>query len=259
MIIKSDSIILTKDINKLSLINPKLYMPKKWYWYKKEVVKYNNDYYYMKKVSDKELINELIGSILSKIINLNSIEYEIAMDEAYNFYVMSKLFYDKEKKYYKPYEFGYTTYHIFDINIKDYNVLSFVKELSPQLLSDFLKLIALDIKMLQTDRNATNITFEKDKLDNYRLSPAYDYEEAYTNNFDMYFNPFVILWMTPKYLKEFVSSYEETLIYLNILKNINIEDILSEISRIYKISFSKEESDFYKEKDTLINKLLLKI
>ena len=143
--------------------------------------------------------------------------------------------------------------------MKDYNDLRFLKELNPDLLSDFLKLIALDIKMLQSDRNATNITFQKDANGKYMLSPAYDFEEAYTNNFDLYYNPFLILWMYPKYFNEFIKKHEEIIYTFNILKRIKIDDILREIERKYKIELSKDELSFYRETDKKINKFLSKI
>lgn len=257
MDVNKNSVILMSDTKKLSyILNPNLYIPRKEAWIKKNVVIYENEYFHVKKTTPQELINELLGSYLSQKLNLDAVDYRVAMDEGYNLYALSRVFYEKNYRYFKVYEFGYNTYYMYDSKIKKNDILSDIERIySKKLLNELLKLIALDLKMMQPDRNASNIIF-KEKEQNYQLSKVYDFGEAYTKKFNHYFNPFLILFLGKNLLKQFIKDYPNIGEYITILNNIKIIEALEEISVRFNITFSKSEYEFYMKKDEEITKKL---
>ena len=257
MNINKNSIILMSDTKKIShILNPNLYVPRKEAWIKKDIVSYENEYFHVKKTSSQELINELLGSYLSQKINLDAVDNRIAIDDNYNLYALSRIFYERNNRYFKVYEFGYNTYYMYDYKIKKDNILDSIQEsYSKLLLDELLKMIALDLKMMQSDRNASNIIFKITKH-GYQLSKVYDFGEAYTGKFGSYFNPFIILFLNKNSLKKLIRQYPNIGEYIEKLNNIKIVEALEEISVRFNITFSKSEYEFYMKKDEEITKIL---
>lgn len=58
------------------------------------VVKIDGEYYYAKSINDKKMLNELIGTYLSKYIGLDTVDYKIGIYNG-SMYALSKLFYEE--------------------------------------------------------------------------------------------------------------------------------------------------------------------
>ena len=232
--------LLTRDTNIIELTEkaPNMFLSRKvdmkkdlleiWNaWYK-----YNDEYYYFKKMDDNpnRFVNELIGEKLANRLNLDTVHYEIAK-QGYYYGVASKYFKNKDSKYYfmkdlclpnQPSNFS-NLERLKDKckNKKEYNTL----------IKEILKSVAIDLYMGQLDRYQANIQFRKDKT-GLHLAPMYDYEKSFliddnylqTNLIRVDLNSDEYIRMYP-YLKDLLEELFST----------SIEDTIEEIEDERKI------------------------
>ncbi len=234
------------------------------------LVYFNRECYYYKLVDTHQLINELIGCQFAKILNLESVEYKIGKmeEDKYNTYVLSKVFFEENYQYKTCYEYFKTE--------SNKNISMLQTLFSPIFLSEFklidrldkqtiiklLKLIALDLKMGQMDRNDRNILLKIDKENNIDLAPIFDYGESYykrENLFEIYSNSFITIRFNKMSFSNLFERFPELREYIDILKNISLQSILKRIEEENNISFTDGEIDFYQKQDLQKNKVLKKI
>ncbi len=226
------------------------------------LIHHNDTLYFIKITSKTELLNELIGVYLAKLIGLNTVNYEIATI-GNSLYVASPLFYEPNHLYQTCTEHYKTSATKVLVREKEGIVpkllpISVLKVIdNPELLDDILKLIALDLKMDQYDRHNLNVT-----LDTYdgttTLAPTYDYSASYYYHTDRYNNPFVIINRRSINIWFFAQMYPHIKPYLKTLKETPITDILEQIAKDFDINITNKEYDTYNQKDKQISRTLIK-
>nr|MBP3258955.1 hypothetical protein [Bacilli bacterium] len=251
----------SSDLKKISMAEVKLYVPKDKYYLKNNLNKYNGKYYYVKDVTTFELLNELIGSYLAHKIDLDTVDYQIVKEDGKTFRLMSLCFYDLLYRYYHAFEIGPLTTNVINESLKG----NAVPKKYEKIVSNLLKLIALDLKMGQADRNPKNVIIRESKINknNINLSRAFDYGYSYTtrnDGNDMYYeNPYIAVRKDADSISNFAYINPNIKEFIYILKSISIEDVLSEISSMYDILIPDDVKTYYKKKDAANNELFRKI
>ena len=193
----------------------------------KNWAKIDGKYYYVK---DFENYNEIIGEIIAKSLNLDTAHYEIGKYKRKNKY-MTENFKEKGKEYLKIYQTELN-------NRRD--ILDIVNN---DLRNDLLKMYALDIFMMQTDRCNVNLMFVKEN-DKLRLAPLYDYSYAYldmASGYIAYRNCIRNIYMTEKSINKFMEEYPSLANYINIILNTDYLKLLKEELLQYEIELTKKE------------------
>lgn len=139
-----------------------------WYYFKVEEVQFLYPFY---------LIDELMGSYLSKFINLDAVSYSVASIDDY-VGLVSQNFKKDGFDYYFPKELSLDS-------ARDITNISILKSLctddnnAQELIQSILKLFALDIYMLQKDRSSLNLQFQTNKMNHvFSLAPIYDFSNC---------------------------------------------------------------------------------
>lgn len=146
------------------------YYNNKWYYFKRDYTNGGYPFY---------IIDELMGTYLSKKRNLPTVLYEIAqVDESYGlasinfkqsgfkYYTLSQLMDD---------ELFYSVIENIDI-LKSFTV-NYANE--REFLNHLFNLFSLDIHMLQRDRGNVNLQFQINGENNYfDIAPLYDYSNC---------------------------------------------------------------------------------
>lgn len=239
------------------------YVPNNFYLVKSNVYYHDGVNYYAKRVYDEEsIINELIGSYLSKLIDLEAVDYKIGV---YNdsVYMLSELFYDDSFDY----RYVDKSYCNFDLEkIKKKYFVDNIPEEYPYIRDKILKLALLDIKMCQYDRcSETNITIKKSKVSNYTdLAPIYDFSFSYPTSFAdeqlvVYYNIYLAIRKNAESLKLLVKKYPQVKDTLNKLANIEMKTIISDIQDEQRINISNKTKNNLLEQDYESTKILKKI
>ncbi len=244
-----------------------LHIPKRYNNLREDITRLEGAFYHMKFPSPKSMINELIGSYLSKKIGLDTVDYQIGLIGNY-FIALSKVFYEEGYQYLsaKSYllEKGRNSYlaasSIFGC-LKTRNLKLFQGEL---VFDDILKLIAIDLKMGQSDRHGENIQIKIDRLGTISLAPIYDYGCSYMQNNDNihyqnYASPFILVRRNPYYLGRLFRSYPKLWEYIQFLKSVSMEEILRDIECEKVITFEDSEKDYYRKKQSEIEEVLDKV
>lgn len=237
------------------------------------ITKIDDNYYFYKKVSTYEMINELIGSYMCKEMELDAVDYKIGkLAGEVLYYALSKVFYEEDYIYSYCYKyFGDIGYEVSDIqNSFKYfkycntNILNKVE--SYKMISDILKLTLIDLKMGQCDRDTySNLMLKISKTDEkMELAPIYDFGRAYCDDFynpnpNFYINPFIALRKNKRSLLEFSTKYPEIRDFTKTLVDLQIGDVLGEISKQKGIIFNSNEINYYHKKDKEYTKLLKKM
>lgn len=196
----------------------------------KNWTKIDGEFYYIKELCN---YNEIIGELIANSLNLKSAHYEIGKYKKKLKY-MTKNFKEDGKEYLKIYE---TEFHNKD------NILDLMDR---DLRNEVLKMYALDIFMMQTDRCNINVMFEKEN-GKLKLAPLYDYSCAYLeiyNNFIAYRNCIQNIYMYDKDIYEFMNKYPIMYNYLQIIDNTDYLKLLKDELLKYEIELKKREEDY---------------
>lgn len=257
-IIDSSKIIyLSKNEN-----NASIYLPQNREGIRKNTIMLNGTGYYKKECDSYHLINELIGSYLCHIIELDAVDTKVATDGK-DLFALSELFYKEGYEYYYPFEFSDNPefwkirYQLSYMLNKYNNALSI---LNNNMLIKILKLIPIDLRMGLTDRKGTNIMFEclGNSID---FSTFYDFGCSYNHAefYAQYKNDFITLTKDKESIKELIDMYPILFEYINLIRNLEIDNILSDIKSTNGINISDEEIKHYREKDKIYNGLLRRL
>lgn len=184
--------------------------------------KIDGNWYFWKYVDDYQLLNELIGSFLAKLIDLDTAEYIPGISSTDKLVVISKNFREPNIKYFMSNKFfkeAPLTYSEYLSKI-NYNTES-LKSLDKLLLKQLLKVCILDLYMGQYDRHSGNLMFKINNISS--LAPIYDYSCSFAGKLKEYYqNPFVILNMNYKEIEKFLNEYPEMFNSLQLLTSIDI-------------------------------------
>ena len=234
-------------------------------------VKVNDDFYFAKPIDDYRMLVELVGTKLSKIIDLDTVDYKIGMWDG-RLHALSKIFYKDNCDY----SMVASEYRLRPINLidKDFrkvfnnfylcetSVLNIIND--NELLENILKLIAIDLKMKQFDRHDNNVLLEKDEDGVIKLAPVFDYSLAYSSyrgiGLKNYYDcPFLIVKRNVISLKSLIRKYPNIYKYLLNLREINISDIVLEIEKENNVEFTDSEIRRIVDEDDHNNMLLKKL
>ena len=245
----------------------KLFVPDEMIFLRNCIVNVNGrDYVY--KLSDEEsLLNELIGCYLAKLLGIDSVDYQIGVYDD-TVYVLSEVLFKEGFNYFYPKTYfgklaGQDAYSDDDFDLKKVfvkdKILKGIKD--KKLLNDVLKLIAIDFKMNQLDRNQTNLIIKEDIEGHSSLAPLYDFEFSYQESLlypdDYYYdNPLIILKKNWLSLEAFFLRYPNVYRYLRKIKDISVLDILEIISKEKGLIISDEIYEHYKTAEKTANKAL---
>ena len=237
------------------------------------ITKIDNDYYYFKNASVIgsffsrnnifNIINELLGTYYSKLLDLDTVEYDIGMSDDFLFSI-SKLFYKDNVEYqYINKKYKTTSIMCYDpLNMFQY--LSLLDQIEDrELLNNYLKLIAVDLKMGQLDRHNYNIILcnENNKTS---LAPIYDYSSSfslssYSWNTKIYDNPLLVVGKSSFALTMLSKNFPQINEYLDVLYSSSIIDVLNFIQDEKNIRLNKSEIKHYIMTETNNNKILCKV
>ena len=221
-----------------------------WYYFKKDI-EYG---FYPFTISE-----ELIGTYLANILDLETVKYEIAKTKN-NYGIASQNFKTTDNNY-------YTFYDLVDIEIND-NIdilkLLITKENYQILLDQILKLLALDTYMLQQDRCNINLQFKQNiKTKELQLAPIYDYANCNSNVKDTYITKNVLFNVTDDNINELVERYPKYKEYISILLSHSLKQIWEQICIDYKLNMDcftyDRVKDYYELKEENQKRYLKKI
>lgn len=211
-------------------------------------------WYYLKRdleyrVYPYAIPEELIGTYLANILELDTIKYIIAKTKD-NYGIASKNFKTKENKYY--------TFNDF-IDIETNNKIDMLKlftteENYEKLLKQILKLLALDTYMLQKDRCNINLQFKQNiKTKEISLAPIYDYANCDLCVTDKYLTKNILLNITKENFKTLIQKYPQYKEYILVLLEQNLSRIWEQICIDYKLNqdcyMYNKVNEYYKLKD----------
>lgn len=236
---------------------------------KHHIYNYNGVSYYAKEVEENEdedmLVNELIGSYLSKLINLDAVDYQIGMKNEHKLYVLSKLFYERDFDYKNPDRYD-SNYLI--SKLKKRFLVDNLPEEYPYLRDNLLKLALLDIKMNQFDRYVeSNIMIKSAKISNFtNLAPIYDFgfsyptaSSCYSEIFEIYSNYFITIRKNYESLKLLLKKYPQIYDTLYILATLDIKNALKDIENEKEILINSDIKDNIINQDKDISKVLKRL
>lgn len=229
---------------------------------------YLNDYWYYFKTSNSmypfSLFNELIGTYLSKLLNIKSVTYDIAFanntygitsrnfkSNKYDYYFLSNLPIDYLEK-------GHLC------NIQLLRNLCIDEENYKNILNSILKLLAIDLYMLQSDRGIVNLQFEINKETKYfDLAPIYDFSNCMFKQIKNINIPNPIINLNSSTLAIIMSEYPNFKEYLEILLDNKMSNIWNYISIDYSFNMESMEydriHDYYEIKEENVKKYIKQI
>ena len=237
--------------NKLSFIE-KLYLTKTNYANSlgcKYLMKLSDGYYYVKKVNELELCNEIVGRYLCAKVGLETTDLELLLDK--NVIKIATPNYRKQNlNYNNP-----TDDKILFFS-NQYNV-SKLKLLPKSYQKEQVKLIALDVMMEQTDRYGRNMEEIIDK-NIIHLTPVIDFARSFgVVYFNFFYNPYVSIPKDVGSIDKFLNDFPEAYKYFLEIFSIGTEELVNYIETKYPIRVEDEIKEAY-DKVISKNKNLIK-
>ena len=221
------------------------------------------DKYYHIKMSNKWILNELIGSFLSKKIGLEAVDYKIGLCYE-DKYALSEVFFKKGYSYCSPTDMGFYLSLNADRTLSQEEDL--LSSLDRDVVEKILKLSFLDIRMGQFDRdNPSNIMikYNKNGLD---LAPVYDFDSSYEYeaasecyNPHFYGNQFIVVKKNKKSLSNLIKRYPFIYDSVEILRDISIDEILYSIESLHGIEIPGNVKGEYEELDKGYKKIFKRL
>lgn len=272
MIINSNSHIKQLNLRPLEQQEiDSLHIPPQISGISRSITEIDGKYYYFKKVNSTQMINELIGSYLSKKMTLRAVDYQISIHND-TLFAISEIFFRSEFTYSTCLDLYGTIaqrilkekpvrYPGFFLNQTD--LLKLIN--NPDMLQSILKLASIDLKMGQTDRHNQNITLETStKTGQTTLAPIYDFSSSYEidppySGYLFYDNPFISLRKNKRSLSALCREFPEIIDHIEALTSLPITTILSDIEKENGITISEQEKFWYERKDKEYTKVLTKI
>ena len=205
----------------------------KWYFFKNFTCeKYTS--------SDLKFLNELIGEFLGHYLNIDTIHYEIAsLKDEYG--LASESFIKPHNKYIFFKDLGlFNNFANLDNLIEIRRKCKDDKNYS-ELVTEILKLTAIDLYMGQADRSMGNFQFRKEKKE-LHLATIYDFEESFN---DVYKDHYAsnLLGLDLDKLK----VYPELKMMVDDLLTIDVDKMLEQIEDERKILIPSKRKAYYKD------------
>ena len=240
---------------------------------KNHVYNFNGKNYYAKSLCENEdedmVINELIGSYLAKLIDLDAVDYEIGImdydNDGKRICLLSELFYEKD------FDYEYAKQYNYNFLLNKLKKAFFIDNLPTDdkyLRDSLLKLSLLDIKMIQFDRYVpSNIMIKRCMTNNFvDLAPAYDFGFAYPSVsscnqelFELYTNYFLTLRTNKQSLELLLKKYPQAYDTLYKLAITDINTVLNAIEEEKEIIIDKDIKEHIISEDKTTTKVLKRL
>lgn len=227
----------------------------------RRVIKIDGEYYTWKYI---DIVTELIGAYLSRVIDLECAQYDIGFYNGMPL-VLSKIFFEEDFRYFGASNYAFCMKSQGNVNTGIFTYFYCFKDrlsfFDPSIRNELLKLIAVDLKMGQLDRNCDNIMFKQDLHGQTSLAPVYDFTNSYSSHvpFQYYRNPFLLLRVNEQSLKSFIRKYPDVMQYIDAMRDISMEQILSEIEQDRNVKFESHEANYRIKLDKQYSRVLKKI
>ncbi len=254
-ICNQESVKLNKIDIDLDKLEKDLSIPKNiLYSHKNWALNDKNEYYYYKVLNN---YNDFIGEELAKKLKLPTAHYELGKIDD-NFVVATKNFNINNVKYINAFELlnndiSYQT-NIFKLKFLE-NIYG------RNLVLEILKMTSLDIFMRQIDRIPSNYAFENCN-NKIQLAPLYDYSFAFFD-YENYKYLNYLLKLDFSYdiegIKNIINKYPEFYNYLSLMNNINLRDLVNNITNKNNFNYNKILDEKYDRENENSHKLLKKI
>ena len=201
-----------------------------------------NGLYYFKYIYK---IEELFISELAHECKVRCVEFLLALDSN-NLGIMSKLYREKDKKYYMYDDFCEKYFDSYPDNLRDFKLslaVALGEDRTQKLMDDIFSMISLDMFCGQYDRFDYNFFFECDADNNIRIAPLCDNGVAFSDSY-IYVSPFGKLNLNedcisrenlPFMLLEETYFYNKLCMYLDI----DVSDILDRTCKKYMIDLNE--------------------
>lgn len=254
--------IITEKSKIISMVNPK----------GKRFCYINGDIHYIKEVTPYRMINELIGSYFSKKVELDTVDYEIGKCGE-DIYALSKSFHQEGHQYttFKEYfsssissqeatrRYWFSCFFPPKYIICKTGRLDLLK--GTEMYEPALKLVAVDLRMGQIDRNNSNLQLTIDANQVPSFAPIYDYGESYIHGVQstLYRSPYISVRRNGLSLNQFVQEHPKVWDYIDYLLGLSILDVLEEIGDEKEILYTGDEMVNYQRCQFVIDKRLKKI
>lgn len=271
---KNTEFIHSRDIEKLSEFESREFWKSYSYInYLSYLCKIDGEFYHKKRIYKEDVVNELLGRIISEYLGDIKINTKIIRDECNRFSILTENFINKNKTYinlnnnifhkliFDNFRLDIFSIDLFDeikVNDKVYKVneidLDRLKyKLKMMIISDFIR--------KHCDRDFKNFMFEYNK-GHCKLMPLYDFELSFLEYDDFFKNTFKFNLDNSK-LRDYVKNDLQFQELLNLVMNMDINKIFEVLFDLYPVRMKKEEIIKYKniveEKKSEIKKYKLVI
>lgn len=219
----------------------------------------NEWFFYKSDGYDFHFINELLGEIISKYFDLDTVHYNVAKlcvkgkKEEYG--IISKNFCDKNYLYKTAWDYGL-------IPNDNLNILENIREICESdneyliLLKDLKKFFIRDFYVSQLDRTGNNFMFKVGK-EGIRLAPLYDYENSFESyRPEKYRNQIAGIDILSSDTRRILTKDEMFQELLYSIMQISMEEFLQTVEDTHKITISSDLKDYYMKHDTQIKQLI---
>lgn len=233
--------------------------------------KIDNKWYFFKGDNfDFHFINELLGEVISEYFDLKTVHYKVAKliigDKKPEIGVISENFCSNDYQYTRI--FDYPNLHAGDIfNLESLRDICSTDEEFKILFSDFKKFMIRDFYTSQGDRSGNNFLFQEplDASEGKRLSPLYDYENAY----EMYprnliHNALITQNMEKDYIRKYLKKDNEYQEILSKVRDADMQKFINEVQDRHNIIIPNDIQKVYlecdkKKKEIIKNNRLVKV
>lgn len=231
------------------------FMNNSWYYFKEEEENLGYPFY---------LMDELMGSFLAQKMSMKAVSYFLARIKNKKIGLASKNFKQEGFRYY----FGKYYYDIYEKNtnlsyapfrvenIENLKLLCVDEENKEILIKHILEMLALDVYMLQKDRNSANLQFEERETTKYiDLATLYDFSNCIPkidekSGLDL---QGVILRITDRNIQILIKRYHYFANFLSSLLETKMSTTWEEICKFYHFNQNceayKEVYNYYKTKE----------
>ena len=235
-----------------------LYIPSEFSDIIPQLTKIGDTIYYSKPNSIYCMTNELIGSYLAKKLELDTVDYQIGKRQCDGqIFALSKLFYEDGYQYQSALEFlrehhykncfGMVQSSFKKTALCYYHLRTLKAYKGTPFYDSCMKLIVVDLKMVQRDRHDKNVIIQIDSRGKVDLAPIYDYGISYSYFYEnnAYVNPFAFIRFNKVSLELLFRRYPDLRSYVEFLRKISIDEILTAIEKEKRVSFKEEMRQDY--------------
>lgn len=224
--------------------------------------KLNKEWYYFKEYkTNSSFFNELLGELVSKYFNIDTVEYKITKvitPTKIKYGISSKNFVGKKDNCLTCLDFEFSKKIDDLMSLKNLEILREYTKNDinyKELLKTMKTFLIRDLYASQKDRAYTNFLFKENKGSLY-LAPLFDYEDSFGTAEIYYRNQIVLLSLFSEETKKVLndSTFQ---IQLNKLMLLDMKRLIEELEDRHKILMTDDYKNYYNNYDRQIKKKIL--